>query len=363
MADHRDEQRENGVLPSIVPTWGWGYDWGNGPDWTSTIAIIPWELYQFYGDDRALEEMYLPLKKYVDHITEVSHENGLTDWGLGDWVPVKSKTPKELTSSIYYFVDATILSKAALHFGHTKDHKHYQKLADDLKIAINKKYLNSETGIYGSGFQTELSAALYWGLVPDQLEKKVANNLAEAVKAANNHIDVGLLGTRTILGALSKYGHADLAYQVASQETYPSWGWWIVNGATTLYENWDINASSDISRNHIMFGALSGWLYSGIGGILKDEQAPGFKNVILKPHFVEGLSEFEASHHGPFGEIVSKWKKKGSQLEYQVTIPPNSTGSVYLEAKPTSLNGKKIKTTLGSGFALESGTHTFIIED
>ena len=117
MADHRDEQKPNGVLPSIIPTWGgWGYDWGNGPDWTSTVAIIPWELYQFYGDDRTLELMYKPIKKYVDHITEISYDGGLTNWGLGDWVPVKSVTPKEFTSSIYYYVDALILAMVLAFF-------------------------------------------------------------------------------------------------------------------------------------------------------------------------------------------------------------------------------------------------------
>ena len=245
MDDHKDEQQENGVLPSIIPTWGgWGYDWGNGPDWTSTIAIIPWELYQFYGDDRALYKMYRPLKKYVDYITSISYGGGLTDWGLGDWVPVKSITPKEFTSSIYYYVDATILAKTAKHFGKEVDYQKYSQLAKNIRMAINTKYLNPATGIYGNGFQTELSAPLYWGVVPDSLKQKVAGNLAKEVKKTN-HIDVGLLGTKTILGALSQNGHANLAFLVASQETYPSWGWWIKNGATTLYENWNIEASPE----------------------------------------------------------------------------------------------------------------------
>src|SRR5690606_25588058 len=255
MKDHMDEQQPNGVLPSIIPTWGgWGYDWGNGPDWTSTITIIPWELYQFYGDDHALKMMYEPMKKYVDYISSISYGGGLTDWGLGDWVPVKSVTPKELTSSIYYYVDASILAKAAKHFGRQDDFEKYTSLSRQIKKAINDKYLDPTTGIYGKGFQTEQSAPLYWGIVPDSLVEKVTKGLVDAVEKADNHIDVGLLGTRTILGALSQNGYADLAYKVASQVTYPSWGWWIKNGATTLYENWDIHATADISKNHIMFG-------------------------------------------------------------------------------------------------------------
>ena len=368
MADHRDEQQPNGVLPSIIPTWGgWGYDWGNGPDWTSTITIIPWELYRFYGDDRILRTMYEPMKRYVDHITEISHNSGLTDWGLGDWVPVKSVTPKELTSSIYYFVDATILAKAAKHFGKEEDHKTYSQLAGTIKKAINDKYLNRETGIYGDGYQTELSAPLYWGVVPDDLRQKVADRLAEAVRKTGNHIDVGLLGTRTILGALSRNGYADLAYTVATQDTYPSWGWWIRNGATTLYENWDIGASSDISRNHIMFGAISGWFYSGLGGILPDEENPGFRNTILRPNFVKDLSGFKAKHKGPYGDIVSSWSRKDGEIHYTCNVPPGSTAVLYLKGKTVTEKGKKENTPPGPEgeftISLNPGHYEYLIRE
>ena len=360
LADHRDEQQPNGVLPSIVPTWGWGYDWGNGPDWTSTIAIIPWELYQFYGDDRALRLNYEAIKKYVDHITETENEDGLTTWGLGDWVPVKSVTPKEFTSSIYYFVDASILAKTAKLLGNEADAKIYADLATKVRSAINKKYLNTDTGIYGSGLQTELSSALYFDVVPEHLRSKVAENLAKRVLADDKHIDVGLLGTKTILGALSENGYADLAYEVASQETYPSWGWWIKNGATTLYENWDIDAASDISRNHIMFGAIGAWMYKGLGGILPDEQAPGFKNIILKPNFVKGLEQFKASHKSPYGNIVSSWEREGNLVSYTVEIPTNSTASFNLKYfNEVMQEGKVLKPEL---LTLSSGTHHFQIK-
>jgi len=131
-------------------------------------------------------------------------------------------------------VDAVILSKAAKLFGHEADYIKYSMLAEKIKQAINRKYLNEETGIYGSGLQTEMSVALYWGLVPEHLKQRVAQNLASRVIQDNKHIDVGLLGSKTILNALSENGYAELAYEVASQENYPSWGWWIVNGATTF---------------------------------------------------------------------------------------------------------------------------------
>lgn len=329
LADHRDEQQPNGVLPSIIPSDGWGYEWGNGPDWTSTIAIIPWNIYLFYGDSKLLADCYGNLKRYVDHI-EARSPNGLTDWGLGDWVPVKSKSPVELTSSVYYFTDASILAKAAKLLGHPADQVRYAALAQKIRAAINAKYLNRNTNLYGSGVQTELSVPLYWGVVPDELRAKVAANLARRVAADNYHLDVGLLGTKAILGALSDNGQADVAYRLAAQETYPSWGWWMANGATTLYENWPIDAKSDISMNHIMFGEIGAWLYKGLGGIKPDPAQPGFKNVLLTPHFVAGLAHFEASHEGPYGTIRSAWQKNGAAVTYTVTVPPNATATLLL---------------------------------
>ena len=370
LADHQDEQQPNGVLPAIIPTSGWGYQWANGPDWTSTIAIIPWNIYLFYGDSHLLESCYDNIKRYVDHIDEMS-PLGITDWGLGDWVPVKSKTPKEFTSTAYYFVDATILAKAAKILGRQTDAEKYSVLAEKIKNAVNEKYLNRETGIYGSGFQTELSVALKWGLVPEELMGKVAENLARRVIADDSHIDVGLLGTKAILNALSENGHADLAYKVASQETFPSWGWWIVNGATTFYENWPLDAGRDISMNHIMFGEISGWYYKALGGIFPDEEQPGFKNVVLKPHFVLGLEQFEATYDGPYGTIVSSWKKSAKEIEYNVTVPANSTATLYLNAKEIQESGKDLsenkqikilnKEDDQFCFALKAGNYNFRI--
>lgn len=341
LADHRDEQQPNGVLPAIIPTSGWGYTWANGPDWTSTIAIIPWNVYLFNGDSKLLADNYDALKRYVDHITDIS-PNGITDWGLGDWVPVKSKAPKELTSSIYYFVDATILSKAAKLFGKETDYQQYSALAKKIADAINTKYLNRETGIYGQGLQTELSAPLFWGIVPENLKAKVAENLANRVIADGKHLDVGLLGTKTILNALSENGYADLAYEVAAQQDFPSWGWWIVNGATSLYENWPIDAKSDISLNHIMFGEIGAWYYKALGGLKPDQEKPGFRNVLLEPNFVKGLNSFQISHKGPYGEIQSGWKREGKKVVYSVVIPANSSATVNLRGVEIKRNGKTV---------------------
>ena len=362
LADHRDEQQVNGVFPSIIPTGGWGYEWGNGPDWTSTIAIIPWNIYLFYGDTSLLSRCYDNIKRYVDHITDIS-DSSLTTWGLGDWVPVTTKPPVEFTSSIYYFVDAVILSNAAKLLGKNSDHQKYAALAAQIKKAFNTKYLDVAKGIYGKGMQTELSMPLYWGLVSDDLKKKVAAKLAARVQSDGDHINVGLLGTKSILNALSENGYANLAYKLASQKTYPSWGWWIVNGATTLYENWNIDAKADLSLNHIMFGEIGAWLFKGPGGIKPDPEQPGFKNILLEPHFVPGLDHFEAVHESRYGKIVSSWKRNGSKISYTASIPPNTSGilRLHIDSKQQIYQDGKLVNQTNGTIIIPAGKYVFEI--
>ena len=369
IADHRDEQQPNGVLPAIIPSSGWGYQWANGVDWTSSLAIIPWNIYLFYGDDRLLYETYDNIRSYVNYIAH-RFPDGLTDWGLGDWVPVRSRANLELTSTVYYHVVTSILAEAAKMFDKQDDHEKYSALAEKIKSAFNGKFLDTESGLYGNGLQTELAMPLFWGLVPEEIRAKVAANLVEKVRETDYHIDVGLLGSKALLNALSENGYANIAYKVASKETYPSWGWWIVNGATTFLENWDIHADRDISLNHIMFGEISAWYYKALGGIKPDVNSPGFKNILLQPHFVEGLDHFEVTFNGPYGEIASSWEKYDEAVIYHVTIPPNSTATLKLPGEVWTEEGKPITHDVGpelpggpllNSLTLEAGQYQFRI--
>jgi alpha-L-rhamnosidase len=194
-----------------------------------------------------------------------------------------------------------------------------------------------------------LSVPLYWKIVPDEMIAKVAQNLAAKVEETNFHLDVGVLGAKALLNALSENGYADAAYKIAVQNTYPSWGWWIENGATTLLENWDLNATRDISDNHNMFGEIGAWFYKGLGGIFPDPQQPGFKHIILRPNFIAGLERFKAQHFSPYGRILSEWKRNGGKITYNVTVPPNTMATLYF---PNEVNGKRTVYLL-------SGTHKF----
>jgi alpha-L-rhamnosidase len=368
--DHLDEQQPNGVLPAIIPTSGWGYHWANGPDWTSTIAIIPWNIYLFYGDIHLLKICYDNIKRYVDHITGIA-PSGLTDWGLGDWIPVKSVSPREMTSTAYYFVDASILARAAKLLGKVEEYEKYNALAVKIKDAFNAKYLDRGAALYGKGLQTEMSVPLQWGLVPDDMRERVAENLARRVEA-DNQLDVGLLGTKAILNALSENGYAEAAYKLAARDTFPSWGWWIRNGATTLYENWPIDSKRDISQNHIMFGEIGAWMYKALGGIFPDEEYPGFKNIILKPCFVSGLDHFEAKHTGPHGTIVSSWKRNGDEIIYRVVVPANSRATFFTDRPLVTVNDsdpagfRHIRINEdqmgGTNYLLESGEFILVLK-
>lgn len=348
LADHRDEQQPNGVLPDIIPTGGWGYGTANGLDWTSTIAIIPWEVYMFYGDSRLLEECYDNIKRYVDYVDGISPD-GLTTFGRGDWVPVKTKSNLELTSSVYFYTDARILANAARLFGKEEDYKKYDALREKIKDAINNKFLNRETGMYADGSQTELSVPLHWGVVPEDSKAKVAANLNEKVKENDFHLDVGVLGAKAILNALKDNGYGETAYKLAVQNTYPSWGWWAENGATTLLENWDLDAKRDISDNHMMFGEIGGWFFKSIGGILPDPEQPGFKNTLLKPIFPEGLDESDVRYVSPYGEIRSTWQKQGDSIYYDIVVPPNASATFYM---PSNVHDSKV-------VQLTAGSHRF----
>ncbi len=346
LADHRDEQQPNGVLPDIIPTGGWGYGTDNGLDWTSTIAIIPWTLYEFYGDSTPLYDNYDAIRRYVDYVDGSSPDH-LTSWGRGDWVPVSVGSDKEYTSSIYFYVDARILAKAARMFGYDADAEKYEVLAENIKSAINHKFLDCENGVYAGGTRTELSMALYWGIVPEECRQAVASKLNNLVVSDDYHLNVGVLGCKALLNALSENGYAETAYRVAVQDSYPSWGWWIKNGATTLLENWDLDAERDISDNHMMFGESGAWFYKGLGGIYPDPEDPGFRHVILRPFMPKDLKSFSARHRSPYGDIESSWTTKGRKIVYTAIVPPLTTATLTLPD--------------GSVREISSGKHSFEI--
>jgi len=365
-----DEQRPDGNVAAIIPTSGWGYTWGNGPAWDSALLIIPWTLYVYQGDTRVLEKAYPAMRLYVDYVTSRA-KDGIASHGLSDWTPVKTKTPTEVTSTGYYYLDAQIVARAAELLGKTDDAKKYAALAASIREAFNKQLYKGE-GVYSIGSQTAQSCALHQGLVPEPERAKVEAKLAEVVLQNKAYPDFGILGSKYIFRSLSEAGRSDLAYAMATKEDGASYGTWIKRGATTFWEDWAEGAS----RNHIMFGDVSAWFYQYLGGIrLADEVsavaeraetgAVAFKEFVISPDPVEGLGWVKAEHDSPYGMIRSNWKKAEGVFTLEVEVPVNTTATVYLPVKPDAKNVTAEVKPVPSGrdrmaFKVGSGRYTFV---
>jgi alpha-L-rhamnosidase len=330
--DMMDAQRPSGELPGIVPTGGWGFAWGNGPAWDSAYLLIPWDLFQFCGDQHILEEQYAGFKRYIDYV-DARSPNHIANFGLGDWAPFKTETPADLTSTGYFYRDTVLVAQIAAMLNRKADEAKYNTLASNIKVAFNKTYYHKATGLYGDGSQTALSCALYQELAPETERKRVLDNLAANIAAHGNHLDTGILGAKYVMQVLTDGGRQELAYTLATQTTLPSWGYWLNNGATTLLEQWSGQPLGGFSRNHIMFGDISAWCYETLGGINPDPEFPGFKRTIIRPRISGELTWVKCSHRTLYGDVVCSWKRTGDQITIDITVPANTSATVYIPAK------------------------------
>ncbi len=330
MDDFVDCQRPSGAFPGIVPTGGWGYNWGAGPAWDSAYILIPWYLYLYKGDLGILDRHYDGMKKYLNFLGGLATDH-IVHFGLGDWCPPKSDTeerraPAELTNTAYYYVDACIVSRIASLLGKKTEARRFEALAKKIKAAARKRYYDKRNGRFAPRSQTAIACFLYQGLVePDEL-KAFGTMLLEEVAACNDHLDCGILGTKYLLNVLTELGHAEIAYRIATQRDYPSWGFWLQQGATTLWESWDGKAS----RNHHMFSDISAWFYKTLAGILPDPESPGFKHVIVKPRPVGDLTSAAGEILTPYGRFRSAWRKQDGRFVQEVSVPPNSSATVHI---------------------------------
>jgi alpha-L-rhamnosidase len=325
--DLEDEMRPSGELPGIVPTSGWGYEWGNGPAWDSAFLLIPDYMHTYYGDSRILTRHYPAMKRYVDYLTTKAND-GIVSIGLGDWVPWKQQTPVEVTSTAYYYRDSLIVAKAAALLGKNDEARKYTDLAEGIKRAFNAKFFKPGEKSYASDSQTSLGTAIYQGLVPEGEKAAVLANLVRNIEKVNGHIDTGILGAKYVPNALLENGRADVAYRIFTQTDQPGWGWWLAQGATTLWESW----GGEDSRNHIMFGDISSWFYKALAGIVPDPASPGFKRFTIKPHVLGDLTHASGTYESLRGRIASGWRLEDGRFSMKVTIPANTTATVFVPA-------------------------------
>ncbi|HIJ66268.1 MAG TPA: family 78 glycoside hydrolase catalytic domain [Candidatus Hydrogenedentes bacterium] len=363
--DLADEQREDGELPGIVPSSGWGYDM-TGPAWASACVLIPWTVYVFCGDTRILDEHYDLMKRYLDYLGAKADRHIVSyPEALGDWAPLgfdgkNYRTPPELTSTGYYFADCVIVSRIAQLLGETNEAARYAALAEEVKAAFSREFFDLETATYANGSQTALACALYHGLVPEEEKRRVLEGLVKEVERHDGHLDCGILGTKYLLHALADNGRPDIAYKVATQRTLPSWGWWVDHGATTLWEFWDARAG-----NHVMYGDIGAWFYKVLAGIRPDPDTPGFKHTVIRPCPVGDLEWVNAEHVSMYGRICSSWRLTDAGFSLEVEIPHNTTATVFIPAPTASrVTENGVPAAESEGVALlgiENGSAAFSV--
>lgn len=344
MNDFIDNQREGGDISGIIPSSGWGYGEWPGPVWDAAMFIIPNALYNYYDDTHCIENLYPTMERYLAYLQTKEKDGGYLPFGLGDWVYWKATTNNEYTSTAYYYLDYKLMARFAGLLG--KDASSYNRKAAQLKELINNKFFDAATNTYAEGTQTAQALALYLGLVPEGKEQAVAGKLKETVAANNHFLDFGLLGSKTVPAMLTKYGYVEDAMKMVLKTEAPSWGYWVeTKGYTTLPETWTLSPEfRDASLNHVFMGDVSAWMMNQLAGINYDESKPGFKNILITPHFVDGLDWAEGNYWSKNGYVYSFWERKGSEVTLEVHIPANCTADIIV-------NG--VKQSVGAG------SHTF----
>ncbi|WP_254533318.1 alpha-L-rhamnosidase [Natrinema gelatinilyticum] len=362
LRDLRDAQLDSGEVPTIVPTSDWSYEntpgWGAvkgpTPGWDATYFIVPWLMYQFNGDERVLQKHYKPMKQYLEWF-EGYFDGYIPEMGLGDWVsPGENEVP--IVATAYYYRELDIISKVASVLGHSSEASTYEEKKRAVMDAFNERFYDPQTGSYGTNevdtyVQTSNVLPLAFGMVPDERVDTVVDALvSDIVEEHDGHLYTGLFGTKHILPVLSEYGHHDLAYTVATQTTYPSWGHWIENGMTALLESWPLDARS---RDHHFLGTIDEWFYQYLAGVRKPAD-PGFEHVKIAPKPVADLDTASGRVDTVRGQIQSRWEQTKDGFELAVTIPWNTTATIQV---PT-LDSESVRVTESGMTIWADGTAT-----
>jgi len=371
LKDMQNSQLSDGLIPEIAPEYvkfEWGGDmFRDSPEWGSSGILMPWYLYQWYGDKNALTDYYPMMHRYISYLKGKADGHILSQ-GLGDWYDLGPKppgvsqlTPMGITATAIYYYDLKIMQKIALTIDKPADAAAFAKLAIEVRRAFNSKFFNRETKQYGSGSQAANAMAVYMGLVEEKDRSAVIDNLVKDIKNRNNSLTAGDIGYRYVLRVLEDAGKSDVIFDMNSRSDVPGYGMQIAKGATALTESWA--ALPTVSNNHFMLGHLMEWFYSGVGGIRQAENSIAFNHIKIEPEVVGDLTSANVSYNSPYGKISSAWKKTDKQFTLELNIPVNTKADVYFPGKSKQtitddLNPKmnalsfengKAKVTIGSG--------------
>ncbi len=356
---------------------------GNGvPAWGDAGVICPWTIYQIYGDKRILEQHLPAMIRWVEF--ERAHSDGLIrtrDRGgdYGDWLSIGADTPKDLIGTAFFADSTHLVAKSCRVLGHNEDADKYDQLFADIKEAFNQRFVAADGRMRGDT-QCDYAMALKFELLPEALRARAAQYLAADIQSKGNHLSTGFVGVSYLLPVLTDAGHVDTAYQLLLQDTFPSWLFSVKHGATTIWERWDgwtpekgFQDPGMNSFNHYSLGSCGEYLFGGIGGIRP--ASPGYKTIIIDPIIHDGLSWARTSYDSIQGPIATDWKVRGQRLTLKVTVPANTTATVYVPAKnldTITVDGdstehadvaKYLRSENGKClFAVGSGTYTFKAE-
>ncbi len=335
--DIHDVEGPDGTVTDTVP-----HRYGSrpaDPAWGTAYPVIVWNMWRQYGDRRILEENYDGLKKYVEFLRSRAPNNILSYSYYGDWVSLVP-TPGAFVSACYYYDDVRILSQIARVLNRTADAASYSALAGQIKDAINGKFFDSQTGEYATGTQTANAMALAMGLVPHGQRGDVAGNLYnDIVYYHNTHVTTGFIGVRWLMPALTLTGHPDVAYELATRTSFPSWGYMVKKGATTLWELWQQKTGPSMnSQDHAMFGSVGTWFYKALAGINQQPGTAGYAHILIEPQVVEDLHWASGSIYTLRGMVSSSWVHKPGVITLKVAIPVGAESTVILPSEPQWTN-------------------------
>jgi len=350
-----ESQRPSGTFPGYAP-YPFQHGWDFGTAWCDAGVICPWTVWQAYGDTRILERCWPFMAKFMDwrkatsrNFLGINHGN---DWG--DWLSFGKKTPLEYVDTVYFAYSANLMAQMAAAIGKSKEAAEYADLFNHIKSAFNEKYVHAD-GTLEVDTETAYALALYMDLIPADLRAKSGKILADKLRAGetaeNSGMTTGFLGTRPLLPVLTSVGENDLAVKHFQSQKFPSWGYEVAQGATTIWEHWDsytkahgfggVSGTQNSSMNsfaHYSFGAVCEWMINDLAGIQSD--GPGYEKIILHPHPpapgsnhdhtpINWVKAHYDSIHGP---IESNWKRTRGKFELEIKIPANTTATVYLPA-------------------------------
>ncbi len=345
MVDVEDAQSQEGAFPDVAPLLRdlSILDLSNGaPAWGDAGIIVPWTVYRTYGDTRIVENHYDAMSRWMEYLRE-SNPDLLRKERLGnnygDWLaPKGDDTPKDLLATAYWAYDARLMAEMVGAIGRQDDARMYEELFHRIKEAFIGAYVSSDGRVKGDT-QTCYTLALYMDLLPAELRGAAAEYLVEAIEREDWHLSTGFVGVGYLCPVLSEAGRTDVAYRLLNNDTYPSWGYTIRQGATTVWERWDgwteekgFQSPNMNSFNHYSLGSVGEWLYRHVAGIDQEPRSSGYKHIVIHPHPGGALTSARAEYDSVRGRIASEWEIVDGTFRLRATIPANTTATVHVPA-------------------------------